>query len=241
MNKYPLTIENDWDLLYKKYPEIYDEFASISKKPKWINIAKEMFDLKDKIIVDMGSGSGKSTFSLTKYAKAVIGIEPEDSMRKLAIKNAKKKCIKNISFKKGWAHQIPLDRNSVDILIGVTAPPLYKKRDIKSFVKEASRIVKSGGHIITVDIAPKWYGGELAPVILGKSRVTKEDAEGVVDKVLNELGFKHKDFFSIQDFKSVEKAIKTYGFIFGKKAIDFLRKHNKPTIKWKLRIHYKEV
>jgi hypothetical protein len=32
----PETIENRWDILYEKYPEVYDEFASVPYKPDWV-------------------------------------------------------------------------------------------------------------------------------------------------------------------------------------------------------------
>ena len=228
------SIESRWDILYRDYPEIYDEFASVPYKPKWIDIFNKLFNLKDKIVVDIGSGSGLSTFALAKKAKLVIGIEPEESMRKLAIKNAKKRKIRNVKFVKGCAEKIPLRNNSVDMVVAVTSA------GSKKFVKESTRVVKKDGLIVTIDVAPKWYGGELAPIICGKKRITDVDSEGVVDRTLTKLGFKHKDYYQIQDYGSLRKIIKTYGFIFGKKAIEYLKKHKKTSIKWKFRMHYKK-
>jgi ubiquinone/menaquinone biosynthesis C-methylase UbiE len=241
MKKKPETIENRWDILYKDYPEIYDEFADIPRKPDGMNIIIKKFNLKNKIVADIGSGSGKSTFPLTKYAKYVIGIEPEDSMRRLAIENVKKKGIKNVKFKKGTAEKIPIKKNSVDFVFGITVASFYNKNNIIKFIKEARRIVKKGGYIVTLNVAPKWYGGELAPMILGKSRITKVDTEGIVNKTLIKLGFKYKDFYQVQNYGSVSKAVRTYGFIFGKKAIKYINEHKKTKIKWKLRIHYKKI
>ncbi|MCJ7771171.1 class I SAM-dependent methyltransferase [Candidatus Bathyarchaeota archaeon] len=56
-----------------------------------------MFNLRDKIVADVGSGTGLSTFDLAKYARHVVGIEPEDSMRNLAVKNAEKRHIENVA------------------------------------------------------------------------------------------------------------------------------------------------
>ncbi len=236
------TIENRWDILYRDYPEVYDKFASVKKYPKWIHILPKMFDFKRKVIADIGSGSGLSTFDLAKYAKKVIGIEPENAMRNLAIKNAKKKKINNVEFKKGLAAKIPLKKDSVDFVIGATLVGMDTPASIKRFLKEATRIVKKDGYIITIDIAPKWYGGELAPVIFGKKRQSKGfDIEHIIDKTLSKLGFKHKDYYQIQNYGSVAKAVRTYGFIFGKKTIDYIKKHKKTKIKWKLRIHYKKI
>jgi ubiquinone/menaquinone biosynthesis C-methylase UbiE len=234
----PETIENRWDILYSDYPEVYDEFASVPKKPKWIDFINRWFDLKGKIVVDIGSGSGLSTFDLSKTAKSVIGVEPEGAMMEIAVKNTKSN-IRNVKFVKGSAEKIPLKDGSYDIVIAVTAAGFYNERNIKLFVKEAKRIVTDNGLIISVDIAPKWYGGELAPIILGKKRIS--DSEEIRNNVFTSLGFKHKDLYQTQEYGSMKKILSTYGFIFGKKAIQYLKKHNKTKIKWKFRAYYLKV
>ncbi len=239
--KKPKTIENRWDILYRYFPRVYDEFTNVRYNKSWIDILRKMLDFKNKIVADIGSGSGKSTFQLAKYAKFVIGVEPENSMRKLAIENATIKKIQNVEFKKGFAESIPLKSNSVGMIVGITIASFYNPRNIRKFVNEAKRITKKGGYIVTVNVAPKWYGGDLAPVILGKGRKTKADTEGIVDNTLTDLGFKHKDYFTVQDYQTVDKAVGTYGFIFGRKAINYLKKHKKKTVKWKFRLHYKRV
>jgi ubiquinone/menaquinone biosynthesis C-methylase UbiE len=231
------TIENRWDILYRDYPEVYDEFAGVPKNPEWIDVIKKWFNLNGKIVVDIGSGSGLSTFALSKIAKFVIGIEPEEAMMKIAVKNAKKMNISNVRFVNGYAEKIPIEDCSVDVVIAVTVASFYKERNIKSFAKEANRILVKNGVIISVDVAPKWYGGELAPIILGKSRDCKED--NLRNEVFISLGFKHKDFYQIGNYGSLRKIISTYGFIFGKKAIEYLKKHKKTKIKGKFRVFYK--
>ena len=49
------------------------------------------------------------------------------------------------------------------------------------------------------------------------------------------------DVFMDQDYGSVEKAVRTYGFIHGKRAIDYIREHNVTTIRWKARARFKTV
>ena len=234
------TIENRWDILYRDYPEIYDKFASYPYKPKWIDVLNKLFDFQGKVVTDIGSGSGLSTFEIAKNAEHVIGVEPEDAMRKLAINNAKKRGIINVKFVEGWAEKIPLEDNSVDLVIGVTVASFYKAENIELFVKEAKRIVINGGYIISVDVAPGWYGGELAPVILGRTRRFEagSDSEIIRNETFTSLGFKHKDFYQIQEYGSLRNILSTYGFIFGKKAMNYLVSHKKTSIKWKFRIQY---
>lgn len=234
MTTRPESIENRWDILYEEYPEVYDEFASVPYRPDWVVSLSRILevDWNGKTVVDVGSGSGLSTFDLARHAELVIGVEPSDAMREIAVRNAKKRKIGNVRFVKGRAEKIPIKERTVDLVVAFTAPLDYK---------ESTRVAKKDGVIISIDVAPKWYGGELAPVICGETRITEEDSAGKAHKKYSELNFKYKDFFQIQEYGSLDKIIGTYGFIFGKKAIDYLKKHDKTSIKWKWRIHYKKI
>jgi ubiquinone/menaquinone biosynthesis C-methylase UbiE len=235
----PETIENRWDILYRDYPEIYDEFASFPYDPPMIEVIHAMFDLSGKEIVDIGSGSGLSTFPLAKYAKRVIGVEPEKAMRELAEKKALELGIRNTKFIEGRAEAIPLDGKSVDVVTAFTATLHPPKRMVPLFVAEASRITKYGGLVLAIDIAPGWYGGELAEIIGDEDADTESWVKH--GAFVDDAGFSYKDIDQSQDYGSLEKIIGTYGFIFGRKAIDHLRTHKKTTIKWRFRIFYKTV
>jgi ubiquinone/menaquinone biosynthesis C-methylase UbiE len=236
MKKKPLTIENRWDILYRDYPEVYHEFASVPYNPHLFDVLLKHFDFKNKVVADVGSGSGLSSIKIAQVAKKVIGIEIEDSMRALAEKEAAKLGINNVEFVAGDGRNIPLDKDSVDIVTGITLA-IHPVDGYRDFVRSASEIVKGGGLIIMLNITPGWYGGELSTVI-----VDKGTGDQKLDKILvDEFGFKRKDFYSVQEYGSLNKIISTYGFIFGKKVIDFLKKNNKTSIKWKFRIHYKKV
>jgi ubiquinone/menaquinone biosynthesis C-methylase UbiE len=168
----PLTIENRWDILYVDYPEVYDAFASVLKKPTMIDIMKNHFDLHDKTILDIGSGSGESSFQLSTISRHVIGLEIEDNMRQIAEQKAKELKITNVSFHKGTALDISLPDQSVDASIAITLP-LFIEDEIRTYIREAIRVTKTGGYIINLGIAPFCYGGDLAEVILGESKVTE--------------------------------------------------------------------
>lgn len=63
----PETIENRWDILYRDYPEVYEAFSKVKRRP-----AKDlgkMLHIKGKVVVDVASGTGRSTFALARLAK----------------------------------------------------------------------------------------------------------------------------------------------------------------------------
>lgn len=234
----PLTIENRWDILYVEYPEVYDSFVSVPKEPKMMDIMKSHFDLTDKTVLDIGSGSGDSSFQLSTISNHVIGLETEDNMRQIAEQKAKELNITNVTFKKGTALNISLTDQSVDASMAITLP-LFMEDEIRTYVREALRVTKTGGYVINLGIAPLCYGGDLAEIILGKSRVTEEDTEGVVDRILrDEFGFNYFDYDAVQTYDSIDHIVTTYGFIFGKDAIDYIKKTHRKHIVWTYRVHY---
>jgi len=234
----PLTIDNRWDILYNEYPEVYDAFVSVPKEPRMIDVLKSHFELKDKIVLDIGSGAGDSSFQLSTLSKQVIGLEIEDNMRHIAESKLQDLKLTNVSFIKGSALDIGLPAESVDASVAITLP-LFIEDEIRTYIREAIRATKKGGTVINLGIAPFSYGGDLAEVILGKSKITEEDTEGVVDRILrDEFGFSYFDYDAIQNYDFVDHLVSTYGFIFGKKVIDHILKTGRTHIVWTYRIHY---
>ena len=235
MNK-PLSIENRWDILYSDYPEVYDEFANVLYEPNKIDILHEKFNFNGKTIVDIGSGSGRSTIPLARYAKKVIGVEPEKAMRDEAEKNTVEVGLENIQYVDGRAEDIPLADDSVDIALALTAVMYPPEEVVPVFIKEARRVVKLGGVIVSVDVSPGWYGGELSHVI--------DDLDADVELqtrhhcFVDDAGFSYFDIDQTSHYGSLEKIIGTYGFIFGIKTIDYVKEHNITSINWRFRVYY---
>ena len=234
------SIENDWDALFRDYPEIYDEFASVEMRPPIVAAINAHFPLQGKVVLDVGCGTGRPTLKIAEYASSVIGVEPERSMRDVAVGRARERAITNVEFLAGRAEDLPLPDHSVDMVVAVTMQTLHNEENIKRFAQEAERVVKPGGSIVSLNITPTWYGGELGPIIYGKPRrlILLPDEEER-DKWFGEMGFRHRDFDCFHHYGSVEKAIRTYGFIFGKKAIDYIKENEKTVIKFRYRVHYK--
>jgi len=100
-------------------------------------------------------------------------------------------------------------------------------------------ILKPNGLILAVGTPPGWYGGELDSIIEDKDAdaVARGDLHAYVD----DAGFSYKEIEFNQEYGTLEKIISTYGFIFGRKAIDYLRANNKTSIKWRICFFYKTV
>jgi ubiquinone/menaquinone biosynthesis C-methylase UbiE len=122
------------------------------------------------------------------------------------------------------------------MVVALTLASLYNEPNITAFIREAERVVRPGGIVLTLDIAAGWYGGDLGPILF--QEMAGEEFDTIRDVVFPKHGYTGLDFSSVQDYGTVENAVQTYGFIFGKKSIDYLRAHNKSTITWKWRMYH---
>jgi ubiquinone/menaquinone biosynthesis C-methylase UbiE len=229
MKKYPETIEHRWDILYRDYPEVYDRFASFPYSPRPVDVLNARFNFKDKVIVDNGAGTGKSAIAMSEYARAIIGVEPEAAMRQLATERVKKLGIKNVRFVEGSGQAIPLPDGTADVFTSFTG-------GLQS-IPETKRILRRPGWIVSLDIAPDTYGGDLNEVL---NHPTPE-LQSYSDFLVRTNGFSYEDFESIQEYGTVENIVETYGFIFGHKAIEHLQATGKTSIRWTFRIHCLEL
>lgn len=221
----PESLEGRWDIRYRDYAEVYDAFARIPKRPHMLEELNERFHLTGKVIIDVGSGTGLSTFQLARWASLVIGIEPEDAMRAVAERKAAALDLTNIRFERGDSEHIPLPDygladEAADVATGIT----QANGDPGRVCAEMERVVRDGGLVLHCDVAPGWYGGEFEPVITGAPR--NEDLNPIwPGGILPSLGYQYFDTFMDQEYDSVEHLVSTYGFIHGARVIDHIRQH----------------
>lgn len=229
----PESIENRWDILYRDYPEVYEAFSKAPYHPSIFEQLPAIINLHGKRVADVGAGTGSSSMALARFARQVIGVEREAAMLRQALQKAEGTEAQRVSFLSGDALALPLADNSVDLVTGITLA-LYPPEQYREFIREGLRVAK--GPVVYVGIPPGWYGGDLYEVI--------EDVEKVDDEVdrifIEEFQFAYQDFFSDQEYGTVEHIVNTYGFIFGKRAIEYLKREKKTTIRWKFRVYCRE-
>ena len=230
----PESLEGQWGVLYRDYPEVYEEWGEIPKLPSFLEVMLERFSLTGKTVVDVASGTGVSTLSLAPHANVVIGIEPQEAMMQLATAKAREQGVTNVRFEIGVAEDLPLPDDSVDAAIAFTAGG-----DVARAAEEMERVVRRGGFVLRADVAPGWYGGDVNRAVADNPPETPR--EGSRDFVLAGRGYDFFDVPMVQEYDSVEQAIRTYGFIHGKKHIDYLREHNVTTIHWRARARFRTI
>lgn len=229
----PESIENRWDILYRDYPQVYESFSNTPYHPTVYEHLAGIVDLRGRCIADVGAGTGSSSFALAQTARQVIGIEREPAMLWQAQQKARREQASRTVFLSGDARALPLADGSVDLVTGITLA-LYPPEQYRDFIREGLRVAR--GPVVYVGISPGWYGGDLHAVI---QEVEKVDDS--VDRIfVEEFQFACQDIFSNQEYGTVEHIVSTYGFIFGRKTIEYLKRERKTVIRWKFRVYWRE-
>ena len=130
-------------IVYNKHPDIYDDKANFTWDISEI-ISLEL--LKDKIVADVGAGSGALAFLLAKHVKTVYAIEPITGFRNFIRKKANKEKCRNIYAIDGFLDSIPLPENSFDILFTSNAIGWNLEKELR----EIERVVKPNGQAIHI-------------------------------------------------------------------------------------------
>ena len=113
------------------YPtEIYDKIRQFTDK----------HGIQLDFVVDIGCGSGHSTFPLSSFCQQVLGIDTSQAQIDLALQLKHEKCISNVEFKIANVHQVPVDDESVSM---VTCGVAWHWFDPVTVHQELRRILKT--------------------------------------------------------------------------------------------------
>lgn len=169
------------------------------------------------VVLDLGSGAGLDMFVASKKVGntgKVIGIDMTPAMIEKAKKNAEELGITNVDFRFGDIEEMPVDDNSVDVVISNCVINLAP--DKGKVFREAYRVLKPGGRVMVSDIVLS----KPLPTEVRDEVVTYTGCIG--GAILDEEYLQHMRAAGFQDVKITSKAGQSlYGaysaYIAGKK------------------------
>ena len=104
----------------------------------------ELVDFKNKLVLDIGSGTGRLTFAAAKLARKVYASEPTDMLREFMRDKIKNERISNVVVVDGTVEHIPYEDNTFDIVM--SAHVVGDNYDAE--LTEMQRVTKHNGYIL---------------------------------------------------------------------------------------------
>jgi len=126
----------------------------------------------DSVVADLGCGSGYFTVPLAAKAKKVYGIDVQKEMIDYLREKIRKLKIKNVTLIVSKPSEIPLENESIDVLLSVNT--LHEFDNRKRMIDEMKRVVKKGGRLLIVDFMKKDTGfGPPVTIRVSKAEAVK--------------------------------------------------------------------
>ncbi len=152
----------------------------------WQGLAETLLTLMPPMVIaDLGAGEGTFSQLLARRSKKVIAVDNSEKMVEYGRELAAKHGVKNLEYRKGDLEEVPIKDASVDLAFFSQA--LHHAQHPDRAVAEASRILKTGGRIVVLDLLRHSYeeARELyADLWLGFTEVE-------VTRFLRQAGFKN--------------------------------------------------
>jgi SAM-dependent methyltransferase len=120
--------------------------------------------------IDLGCGDGTITVEISRFAKRVIGVDVNPRALIAARKRAERERRNNVVFKEDRIEALSEPDDSFDL--AVFSQSLHHMEHPARGVNEAARVLRKGGRLLLVDLAPheeRWVIPKLGHVHLGFS------------------------------------------------------------------------
>lgn len=157
-------------------------------------------------VLDLGSGAGLDCFFAAKKVGAtghVIGVDMTPEMIDRARSSAKQLNLDNVEFREGYLEDLPVDSNSVDVIISNCVINLAP--DKAEVFAEAFRVLKPGGKLAVSDIVTDGplpevikkslsaWAGCVAGAVEAKDYIHMMEAVGFTDISITPVFFDRED------------------------------------------------
>jgi len=216
-----------WQKTYSNEIEVYDSFSKYEDEDnKVLKKLLEKFSFDNKIVLDIGCGSGKYVEFLAPKSKKYYALDISKPLIKLAKKKFSE--IDNVEFLNCSAEKIPLEVNSVDVIFSSwTLTAMVSEEMRENSIKEMLRVLKQGGDVWLFE---NHWKGEFMDM-----RDRKEFEKANIDNLVKKYGFEISEIVDTNFFfPSLDEAKRIMGFVFKENALNYLEENPNPNMKHKV-------
>ncbi|MGD8455482.1 MAG: class I SAM-dependent methyltransferase [Anaerolineales bacterium] len=140
----------------KKERAIWDKQAS-GYDNRVLKMYKDTYDLSiqkvlsilspDRQLLDIGCGTGIISLGIAPYVDKVVATDISPQMVSMAKNKAESSSITNVDFQVYDGYAVPYDDESFDVVLLFNTLHVVKEPD--ALLREAHRLLKPGGHLVT--------------------------------------------------------------------------------------------
>jgi len=134
---------------FSGFANVYDAYRP--EAPEMVTeILTRYLQREPELVMDLGCGTGLSTLIWNRRAARIIGVEPNDDMRSVAIAKLKSfpAGYSDIAFVPGYSNQLHVEPESVDI---ITCSQSFHWMEPVSTLREIHRVLRNGGVFAAYD------------------------------------------------------------------------------------------
>lgn len=170
---------------------------------------EEKFIIEDKIILDLGCGTGRNANYLAERGNKVIGLEISKNALNLAQERAREFNL-DVDYRFGdIGRPYDIKDNSIDLVLDVTSSNSLDEEGREIYLKEVHRVLKSGGYFFVRALCKD--GNKNVKNLLKTNPGQQNDTYRLKEIGLTERVFRRDDFIKMysQYFKILKLEKKT--------------------------------
>ena len=239
----PIPGYYQFDWLSSRHPDLYHRFALSTDG--LMQKLHTLFDLSDRVVLDIGAGTGRSAVGAAEKAKRVFALELYQSVVMFGNNRLRQTRTTNVHYVNGDREHLPFPPNSVDVVINAWAElnPL-----------EACRVLKPNGWLIQMGAIPNGMSGELTSLVApdfpwlppdcapaevfdpGCPDTTSTADSSIWNGIPLTGPIDIRQFTYVADYGDYAEAAAITGRLLGPKAKQYFLSRKQSTFSWRLQI-----
>ncbi|CAG7653871.1 class I SAM-dependent methyltransferase [Paenibacillus allorhizosphaerae] len=132
---------------FSGYEDVYDKYRPQAPQAL-VQVLTNYAGGKPSLVMDIGCGTGLSSFVWKDDAQKIIGVEPNADMIGKARDNLHRIGASHISFVQGYSNQLDAASGSVDV---ITCSQSFHWMEPESTLREVARVLREGGVFAAYD------------------------------------------------------------------------------------------